>query len=68
LIGIVFESIADDTERRSMTYQPPVNDIVFALKTAAGIDELMARWLNTSIEAATIVAIDEKDPQLADEH
>jgi alkylation response protein AidB-like acyl-CoA dehydrogenase len=60
LIGIVFESIADDTERRSMTYQPPVNDIVFALKTAARIDELFSRGLYPGLDAETIGAVIEE--------
>jgi len=43
-----------------MTYQAPVDDIVFALKTAAGIDELMARGLYPGLDADTIVAIVEE--------
>ena len=43
-----------------MTYQAPVDDIVFALKTAAGIDELMARGLYPGLDQDTIVTVIEE--------
>ena len=49
-VGIVSASRTSGTEKRSMTYQAPVDDIVFALKTAAGIDELMARGLYPGLD------------------
>ncbi len=40
-----------------MTYQAPVDDIVFALKTAAGLDELMSSGLYQGLDADTIDAV-----------
>jgi alkylation response protein AidB-like acyl-CoA dehydrogenase len=40
-----------------MTYQAPVDDIVFALKTAAGLDELMSRGLYPGLDDDTIAAV-----------
>ncbi|MBN9291640.1 MAG: acyl-CoA dehydrogenase N-terminal domain-containing protein, partial [Hyphomicrobium denitrificans] len=37
-----------------MTYQAPVDDIVFALKTAAGLDDLLRRGLYAGLDAETI--------------
>jgi len=43
-----------------MTYQAPVEDIMHALKSAAGLDELIARGLLGEIDEATIRAIIEE--------
>ena len=43
-----------------MTYQAPVDDIVFALKTAAGLDDLIARGLYPGLDAETISAVIEE--------
>jgi acyl-CoA dehydrogenase len=43
-----------------MTYQAPVDDIVFALKTAAGLDELFARGLYPGLDAETVTAVIEE--------
>jgi acyl-CoA dehydrogenase len=43
-----------------MTYQAPVDDIMHALKSAAGLDELIARGLVGEIDEATIRAIIEE--------
>jgi alkylation response protein AidB-like acyl-CoA dehydrogenase len=40
-----------------MTYQAPVDDIVFALKTAAGFDDLIARGFYPGLDAETTAAI-----------
>ena len=43
-----------------MTYQAPVDDIVFALKTAAGLDDLLRRGLYAGLDAETIRAVIEE--------
>ncbi|WP_041320920.1 acyl-CoA dehydrogenase [Hyphomicrobium denitrificans] len=43
-----------------MTYQAPVDDIVFALKTAAGLDDLLQRGLYVGLDADTIGAVIEE--------
>jgi alkylation response protein AidB-like acyl-CoA dehydrogenase len=43
-----------------MTYQAPVDDIVFALKTAAGLDDLLQRGLYAGLDAETIAAVIEE--------
>jgi len=43
-----------------MTYQAPVDDIMHALKSAAGLDELIARGLLGEIDEATIRAVIEE--------
>jgi acyl-CoA dehydrogenase len=43
-----------------MIYQAPVDDIVFALKTAAGLDDLFSRGLYPGLEADTVVAVIEE--------
>src|SRR5262245_13267470 len=43
-----------------MTYQAPVDDIMHALKSAAGLDELMARGLLGDLDEATIRAVIEE--------
>ncbi|MFA7307300.1 MAG: acyl-CoA dehydrogenase [Hyphomicrobium sp.] len=43
-----------------MTYQAPVDDIVFALKTAAGLDDLLRRGLYAGLDAETIGAVIEE--------
>ncbi len=43
-----------------MTYQAPVNDIMHALKSAAGLDDLMARGLLGEVDEATIRAVIEE--------
>jgi len=43
-----------------MTYQAPVDDIMLALKSAAGLDELIARGLLGEIDEATIRAVIEE--------
>lgn len=43
-----------------MTYQAPVDDIVFALKTAACLDDLIARGLYPGLDAETISAVIEE--------
>jgi alkylation response protein AidB-like acyl-CoA dehydrogenase len=43
-----------------MTYQAPVDDIMHALKSAAGLDELMARGLIGELDEATIRAVIEE--------
>jgi alkylation response protein AidB-like acyl-CoA dehydrogenase len=43
-----------------MTYQAPVDDIVFALKTAAGLDDLIARGLYPGLDAETMSAVIEE--------
>jgi len=40
-----------------MTYQAPVDDILHALKTAAGLDDLMGRGLLGSVDEDTIRAV-----------
>ena len=40
-----------------MTYQAPVDDIVHALKTAAGLDDLIARGLLDGVDEDTIRAV-----------
>ena len=37
-----------------MTYQAPVDDIAHALKTAAGLDDLLQRGLYRGLDAETI--------------
>jgi alkylation response protein AidB-like acyl-CoA dehydrogenase len=43
-----------------MTYQAPVDDIVFALKTAAGLDDLIARGLFPGLDSDTIASVIEE--------
>lgn len=43
-----------------MTYHAPVEDIVFALKTAAGLDDLLAKNLYAGLDEATITAVIEE--------
>jgi alkylation response protein AidB-like acyl-CoA dehydrogenase len=43
-----------------MTYQAPVDDIAFALKTAAGLDDLLERRLYDGLDAETIRAVIEE--------
>jgi alkylation response protein AidB-like acyl-CoA dehydrogenase len=43
-----------------MTYQAPVDDIAFALKTAAGLDDLIERRLYDGLDAETIRAVIEE--------
>ncbi len=43
-----------------MTYQAPVDDIVFALKTAAGLDGLLANGLYPGLDEDTIRAVIEE--------
>lgn len=43
-----------------MTYQAPVDDIVFALKTAAGLDDLIDRGIYPGLDAETIAAVIEE--------
>ena len=43
-----------------MPYQAPVDDIVFALKTAAGLDELLAANLFDGLDADTVRAVIEE--------
>ena len=43
-----------------MTYQAPVDDIVFALKTVAGLDEMPSRGLYPGLDADTVVAVIEE--------
>lgn len=43
-----------------MTYQAPVDDIAFALKTAAGLDDLIGRGLYPGLDAETISAVIEE--------
>ncbi len=40
-----------------MTYQAPTDDIVFALETVAGLDEMGARGLYPGLDPETIVAV-----------
>jgi acyl-CoA dehydrogenase len=40
-----------------MAYQAPVNDIIFALRSAAGLDDLLARGLYNGLDAETIAAV-----------
>jgi acyl-CoA dehydrogenase len=40
-----------------MTYQAPIEDIVFALETVAGLDEMGARGLYPGLDRETIVAV-----------
>jgi alkylation response protein AidB-like acyl-CoA dehydrogenase len=60
LFGIVFKATRSDTETPFMTYQAPVDDIAFALKTAANFDDLIARGLYPGLDAETIAAIIEE--------
>jgi acyl-CoA dehydrogenase len=43
-----------------MTYQAPVDDIVFALKTAAGLDELLDKKLFDGLDIDTVRAVIEE--------
>ena len=43
-----------------MPYQAPVDDIVFALKTAAGLDELLAANMFDGLDAETVRAVIEE--------
>jgi len=43
-----------------MTYQAPVDDILFALKTAAGFEDLIARGLYPGLDVETITAVIEE--------
>jgi len=43
-----------------MTYQAPVDDIAFALKTAAGLDDLIRRGLCAGLDTETIGAVIEE--------
>ena len=43
-----------------MTYQAPVDDIVFALKTAAGLDDLLASGIYPGLDEDTIRAVIEE--------
>ncbi len=43
-----------------MAYQAPVDDIVFALKTVAGLDEMPSRGLYPGLDADTVVAVIEE--------
>ncbi len=43
-----------------MTYQAPVDDIVFALKTAAGLDDLLANGVYPGLDEDTIRAVIEE--------
>jgi len=43
-----------------MTYQAPVEDILFTLKTAAGLDELIARGIYDGLDEDTLRAIVEE--------
>ncbi|MBA2127293.1 acyl-CoA dehydrogenase [Hyphomicrobium methylovorum] len=50
-----------------MAYLAPVDDIVFALKTAAGLDDLLARDLYPGLDMATVTAVIEEAGKLGAE-
>ncbi len=43
-----------------MTYQAPVDDIVFALKTASGLDDLISRGICRDLDTETVAAVVEE--------
>jgi alkylation response protein AidB-like acyl-CoA dehydrogenase len=43
-----------------MTYQAPVDDIVFALKTASGLDDLISRGICRYLDTETVAAVVEE--------
>lgn len=50
-----------------MTYTAPVEDVLFALRTAAGLDDLLAGGLFEGLDADTVRAVIEEAGKLGED-